>query len=146
MSFRPLRPWVAALALCISSNCGADTPPERGAEAPPAASNHDTATSSDRVAGWNGDLDVFLAELKRQHYVYQNKPLPAELTAGADRLRREIPHYSDARMLAELQRLATWAGDGHTYVLPFGAERVPSRWLPLRFYLFSDGLFVIDAT
>ena len=48
-------------------------------------------------------------------------------------------------MLAEFEYLASFAGDGHTYMLPFGARRVAAHMLPLRLYQFSDGLYVVDA-
>ena len=38
--------------------------------------------------------------------------------------RSNIPNYSDERMLFEMQRLAAYIGDGHTYVLPLGAAHV----------------------
>jgi hypothetical protein len=86
-----------------------------------------------------------MRELHAQHYVLRHGPLPDSLLAAGERFRARIPDWSDDRALAELMRLAAMAGDGHTYVLPWGATRFTSRVLPLRFYQFSDGLFVIDA-
>jgi len=103
------------------------------------------ADDTDRVAGWRSDLDTLLAEIRGQHYVYRSRPLPPELLDGAEKLRARIPELSDERVLVEMQRLMVLLGDGHSFVPPFGAERVDSRRLPLRFYRFSDGLFVIDA-
>jgi len=99
----------------------------------------------DRVTGWRSDLSFWLDQLRQQHYVYKSKPLPPALLKAADELSKNIPRYSDDRVLFEMQRLAAYVGDGHTYVLPLGANRVPGSVLPLRFYLFSDGLFVVDA-
>jgi hypothetical protein len=104
-----------------------------------------TPSDSARIAGWRGDLEVWLRELQAQHYVLRRRPLPDSLVAAAGQFRAHIPDWSDDRALAELMRLAAMAGDGHTYVLPWGAARFTSRVLPLRFYEFSDGLFVIDA-
>ena len=101
--------------------------------------------ATDRVAGWRSDLSFWLEQVRKQHYVYKSKPLPPALIKAAEELSRNIPRYSDDRVLFELQHLAAYVGDGHTYVLPLGANRVPGSVLPLRFYLFSDGLFVIDA-
>ena len=124
-----LRALCCSIILCLSST---------SMRAQPAA-------TIDRVEGWRGDLKFWLNELTKQHYVYKTKPLPAALLRGADELSRNIPKYSDDRVLFEFQRLATLIGDGHTYVLPLGAERVPGSMIPIRFYLFSDGLFVINA-
>ncbi len=105
----------------------------------------ETGADADRVVGWRSDLDTLLAEIRGQHYVYRSRPLPAGLLSDAERLRARVPELNDERVLVELQRLMVHLGDGHSFVLPFGADRVESRMLPIRFYLFSDGLFVIDA-
>lgn len=118
-------PIAALLALLVLQ----DSPP------PPPA---------DRIAGWTHDLDAWLAALEREHYLFRTGGLPDELYAGADELRAALEHLSDERVLTEFQRLATLARDGHTYVLPF-APRVVTTGLPLRFYAFADGWFVIDA-
>ena len=103
-------------------------------------------SDSERVAGWRSDIQYYLEQLKRQHYVYRSRPLPAGLIRAADRLSRNVPQYSDERILAEFEHLASFAGDGHTYLLPFGSRRVTAHALPLRFFLFNDGMFVIDAS
>ncbi len=109
------------------------------------AQGAETGAEADRVVGWRTDLDSLLEEVRGQHYIYRSRPLPAGLVSDAERLRARIPELNDERVLVELQRLMVHLGDGHSFVLPFGAERVESRILPIRFYLFSDGLFVIDA-
>ncbi|MGH9837353.1 MAG: hypothetical protein ACREEM_01040 [Blastocatellia bacterium] len=106
---------------------------------------YQTSAPQERVAGWQSDIDFLLSEMRRQHYVYRSQPLPEKLERGAAELKQAVPRFGDERMLAELQRLMTFLGDGHCYLLPVGARRVNSTWLPLRFYLFSDGLYVIDA-
>src|SRR5687768_1360623 len=113
--------------------------PEPGA--PGAASVPD-----DRVNGWRHDIAFWLEQVRKQHYIYKSKPLPASLVRAAADLSRNVPKFSDERVLFEMQRLAAHIGDGHTYVLPLGAKRVIGSVIPLRFYLFSDGLFVIDAS
>ena len=112
-------------------------PPQRGL----AQTSVDTA----RVAGWRSDIAYYLDQVKSRHYVYRNRPLPPGLIEAAARVSRNVPIYSDQRMLAEFEYLASFAGDGHTYMLPFGARRVPATMLPFRMYQFTDGLYVIDA-
>jgi phosphoglycolate phosphatase-like HAD superfamily hydrolase len=99
----------------------------------------------DRVAGWRSDISFWLDQVRKQHYVYKSKPLPAGLIKAADQLSRDVPRYSDERMLFEMTRLSAYVGDGHTYVLPLAADRFMGSVIPIRFYLFSDGMFVIDA-
>ncbi|MEP6551501.1 MAG: hypothetical protein ABJB95_09970, partial [Gemmatimonadales bacterium] len=73
---------------------------------------------SARAAGWRSDIRYYLDQMKRQHYVYKSRPLPAGLILAANRLSQNVPRYGDERILAEFEHLASFAGDGHTYMLP----------------------------
>jgi tetratricopeptide (TPR) repeat protein len=96
--------------------------------------------SFSREQGWNYDLDFFVAEIRRMHYAYRAHPLPAGFDEDVRQLRRRIPQISDAAMRPEIQRLLARLGDGHTRL-----QGGPLREIPLAFYKFSDGMFVIDA-
>lgn len=100
---------------------------------------------SQRVENWKEDMDYWMAQVKEQHYVYKSNPLPEGFNEKFESLKSSLNTFSDQRILAELLGLSAMLGDGHTYVLPWTAEGVQTTALPLRFYLFSDGLFVIDA-
>jgi tetratricopeptide (TPR) repeat protein len=93
-----------------------------------------------REEGWNYDLDFFLAEIRRMHYVYRTNPLPPQFAEDVRLLRQRIPRLSDAEMGPEIQRLLVRLGDGHT-----GLSSPPARQIPFVFYDFSDGMFTIDA-
>ncbi|HEY2727414.1 MAG TPA: hypothetical protein VGI61_09600 [Parafilimonas sp.] len=97
-----------------------------------------------RISGWSSDIDTMLALIQREHYVYRSKPLPPELLTQASDLKTKISEFSDERMLLELQRLMFYMHDGHSYILPV-ARNVASMYMPLQFYIFNDGTFVIDA-
>lgn len=98
-----------------------------------------------RTRNWSADMDFWKEEVKKQHYVYRSTPLPNGFDAQFNKVKSNIESYSDQRMLIELLGLSAMLGDGHTYVLPWGAEGIETKTLPFRFYLFPDGLFVIDA-
>lgn len=101
-------------------------------------------TQQERISGWSSDIDTMLSLMKSQHYVYRSRPLPHQLLTDAKNLKSKISLYSDERMLCELERLMFYMHDGHSYILPV-ARNVHSFYLPLQFYIFSDGVFVIDA-
>lgn len=101
--------------------------------------------TDERAKGWSSDLEAYIAAVKRDHYVYRSKELPRAFQKLAAELRENITAWSDQRILLEFEHLAAQLGDGHTYILPWAAQRVSSKVLPFRFYLFSDGLFIIDA-
>ena len=76
-------------------------PPQRGL----AQTSVDTA----RVAGWRSDIAYYLDQVKSRHYVYRNRPLLPGLIEAAARVSRNVPIYSDQRMLAEFEYLASFA-------------------------------------
>jgi hypothetical protein len=98
-----------------------------------------------RVAGWLADVDYLRKQIQSRHYTYKSQPLSAAFEAREKRIRESIGDYSDERMLAELAGLTKELGDGHSCVYPIGAKRVEAHCLPLEFYQFSDGLFVVGA-
>lgn len=104
-----------------------------------------TSYESDRKKGWQTDIDTLLSLMKRQHVVYKTKPLPAELLTKAAALKESVIQFSDERMVFELEKLMFYMHDGHSYVLPFAAKIGPSYYMPLEFYIFSDGVFIINA-
>lgn len=103
------------------------------------------ATDAARSRGWRSDLDVLVREVRRQHYLYRATPLPMGFVSGIERLKASVERFDDERLLAEAGRLMVMLGDGHTYLLPAMATRVPGRWLPLQCYAFPDGVYVVSA-
>ena len=101
-------------------------------------------TTTEREKGWRDDIDYLLAMVKKFHYVYSREPLPQQMIDLTNKIKSSISEYSDERMLIELERIMFYLGDGHSYILPVGSK-IKAHCVPLKFYQFSDGLFVIDA-
>ena len=99
----------------------------------------------ERIKGWQSDIDILLKLMRQQHIVYRSTPLPPELLARAEKLKESVSEFSDEGMLNELEKLMYYMHDGHSYVLPIATKGPAAHCLPLHFYLFSDGAFLIDA-
>jgi len=104
-----------------------------------------TSNEPGRNKGWQTDIDTLLSLMKRQHYVYKSKPLPAELLTKAAKVKESVTQFSDERMVFELEKLMYYMHDGHSYVLPFAPKIGPSYYMLLQFYLFSDGVYIINS-
>jgi len=102
----------------------------------------DTSTFS-RDQGWRYDLQLLVRELKRIHYDLSKKPAPAGFDALARNLHDTIPVLSDTQVEASFMKLAALAGDAHTTFAFFLRNR--HQAVPVQFYLFAEGLFVIAA-
>lgn len=103
-------------------------------------------TGLSRDAGWRADVALLVREVKRLGYAPFRVVPEAEFDAAVRALHDAIPRFSDARIVAELMTLLRLAGDGHTR-LERGFDVVPAmrQTLPLQFYLFAEGLFVVAA-
>lgn len=101
-----------------------------------------------RDEGWRRDLEFLISEARRMHADPGRPAFSSAFDSMATALHEQIPRLSDDAILQGLKRLLVLLGDGHTSV--FGPEPesmlvFESRVLPLRFYHFDDGLYVIDG-
>lgn len=97
-----------------------------------------------RDEGWRYDLAFFTAEAERMHYNPWRRTTREDFHAAVAQLHERIPDLSDDQIVVELQKLACMLGDGHSGVA-LDTKLTPVTPLPVAFYLFKDGLFVIDA-
>jgi hypothetical protein len=104
----------------------------------------DTSKMS-RVDGWRYDLKLLVRELKRIHYNLSKKAPPPGFDERVQRLNDEIPKLTDHQIEVALMGLVRMAGDGHTEVNPRYLLRQHRRAIPVEFYLFEDGLFIVSA-
>jgi hypothetical protein len=98
-----------------------------------------------REEGWRYDLDYLLAEIQRLNATYSHQPLPEPVRQAADRLRERIATLSDVEIALEMQRLLALLVCSHNTLLPVPGSRVSFTYLPVTYYIFSDGLYLIDA-
>jgi hypothetical protein len=105
----------------------------------------DTAALT-RDEGWRADLAFWAREVKRRAYApFRELPEP-EFDAAVARLAEDVPGLSDFQILAGMMRLLRPLGDGHAFVLPAQDHQDAQMALPVKFYRFTEGLFVTAAT
>ena len=103
----------------------------------------DTSKMS-REEGWRYDLQLLAREVKRKAYPTFRGAKEAEFNTAVKKLNDTIPNLTDAQVIVELSKLMRIVGDGHSGLL--GANRPEFvQTLPVQFYLFEEGLFIIAA-
>lgn len=108
-------------------------------------------SSFDRVRGWRADLDYLLGEVNRAVPEFRGRALPADTLRLAAALREEIPSLSDEQVYVRMGQVVGSLGLHHTlfgsmgFGQPNGSEKVRETYLPLRFYAFPEGIFIVDA-
>jgi tetratricopeptide (TPR) repeat protein len=98
-----------------------------------------------RVDGWRYDLQLFVRELNRIHYILSKKTHPKEFDASVQKLHDDIPKLTDHQIEVAIMKLASMAGDGHTEANPRYLLKEHRRAIPVDFYLFEEGLFIASA-
>ena len=98
-----------------------------------------------RNQGWLYDLDMLRWEVKRK--VIRSSPnqdLPA-FYASLDKLQKKIPKLSDVEITIELMKMMRYIGDGHSNIFLPVSKPEFKQALPVQFYLFKEGLYIIAA-
>jgi tetratricopeptide (TPR) repeat protein len=94
-----------------------------------------------RDRGWLSDIDYLYDEVKRVNPDYRDKPFPVELDRRYQELKRDVPKLADEEIFFGMRRMLAPLHQGHVDFWP----APNSRFLPVRFYAFPEGVFVIDA-
>jgi hypothetical protein len=102
-------------------------------------------TGWSRTKGWLYDIDLLRSEIKRVNPDYRHKPFPTEFTRRYEQLKRDVAKLSDEQIFFEMQRMLAVLKQGHLVLWADETAKVPNRYLPLRFYAFPEGIFIIDA-
>ncbi len=99
-----------------------------------------------RIEGWRYDLWLLARELQRLHYDPYRQVSKPVFEAYVNKLHNDISKLSDHQIEVGLMKLARLAGDGHTGIAPLYAMQASRKAVPVQFYLFTEGLFIIAAS
>lgn len=104
-------------------------------------------SGTSRTEGWGADLDYLLALVRRVNPEYGAPP--DRLVNAAERLRGRLGELTDVQIAVEMQRLLAMLGQSHNDLMfpfvPGAGGRITFTNLPLTFYQFPEGLYIIDA-
>jgi hypothetical protein len=113
------------------------------AQAAPAAAAVEPAQLS--AEQWREDLAFMAAEMKRRHANLYHSVSRERVDAAVADLDARIPRLQRNEIIVGMMRIAAMVGDGHTRVDPRKDAKFGFPSLPLKLYLFDDGLFVRAA-
>jgi hypothetical protein len=98
-----------------------------------------------RDEGWRYDLALLAREAKRKGFRVPRDITPADFDVRVRALHDAIPRLTDGQVVLELTRLVVALGDGHSAVLGSMENPLFLSTLPMQFYWFDEGLFVVSA-
>jgi tetratricopeptide (TPR) repeat protein len=104
------------------------------------------SVSQAEAKAWQDDLRYLAAEAPKWHKNLFHTITPAQFQDAVNRLHERIPALARHEIIVEMARIVAMIGDGHTNIAPTRDPKIGFRALPLKFYLFKDGLFVRAAS
>ncbi|HEY7034911.1 MAG TPA: hypothetical protein VH482_26460 [Thermomicrobiales bacterium] len=102
----------------------------------------DTANLS-RDEGWRGDLRFLAREAKRRAYAPFREVPEERFDAAVADIHDAIPNLTDGQILVRMAKLLRLLGDAHAYVAAPEDHPGLRRAIPVRFFRFEEGLFVV---
>jgi hypothetical protein len=103
------------------------------------------ASKMSRAEGWRRDLHLLAREIERRHYDPFRATSRQQFEASVQALDKAIPTLSDNQLATRFMKILAMVNDGHSLII--GASGLPEfrKSVPLRFYLFEEGLFIIST-
>lgn len=94
---------------------------------------------------WREDLRYMAEEMPKYHYNLFHTLRREEFEGAVRRLHERIPQLARHQIIIEMARIVAMVGDGHTNISPTRDPKIGFRSLPVKLYLFKDGLFIRAA-
>ncbi len=99
-----------------------------------------------RDEGWRYDLHYLAGEIKRLHVHPFHATSTKAFEQKVSNLDRSIPELSDQQIVFAFMQVLGMLGNGHNLLIPAYGEKGSFNQLPMQFYWFADGLFVVGAS
>lgn len=95
-----------------------------------------------RDQAWREELKTFVTQLRRLHPKPFAHVAEARFDSAVTALHSRIPQLTDPEVAVELMRIDAMIQDGHTLVVPVSTAMGFGRVVPVRTYVFEDGLWI----
>src|ERR1044072_5331873 len=104
-----------------------------------------TVVSQAEAEKWREDLRHMAREMEARHKNLFHTLTREQFEGAVRRLNERIPTLARHQIIVELARIVASVGDGHTNLAPTRDPKVGFRTLPVKLYLFRDGMFIRAA-
>jgi hypothetical protein len=104
-----------------------------------------SAVDKAQVEKWRADLRYMAEEMPKVHQNLFHTMTREQFERAVRRLDERIPQLARHQIIVEMARIVAMVGDGHTNIAPTRDPKIGFRSLPIKLYLFADGLYVRAA-
>ncbi|MGH1387806.1 tetratricopeptide repeat protein [Kordia sp.] len=98
-----------------------------------------------REEAWIKDVSYLEKRITELHYSPYHLVSKIELAKAFQKLKTNIATLSDKQIVVALLKVVGSLGNGHNLIIPTSPTKGALKKLPVQFYQFNDGLFIVDA-
>lgn len=105
----------------------------------------DTDENISREIAWEKDLRYLEKRIKELQHPNKKALIKTDFSKSIQDIISNTSTLSDEQIVVEVMKVVGSLGSGHNLVLPTTPKIGALKKLPVQFYQFSDGLFIVDA-
>ena len=98
-----------------------------------------------REEAWSRDLTYLEKRINELLYVPNHAISKTDLSKEILNIKTNIASLSDEQIVFKIMKLFGALGSGHNIIIPTSPNKGALKKLPIQFYQFNDGLFIVDA-
>lgn len=98
-----------------------------------------------REKAWRCDIDYLAKRVIELHYSPYHHTSKANFDQLILELKLNIDTISDEQIVVELMKIFGSLGNGHNLIIPTSPQKGALKRLPVQFYQFNDGLFIVGT-
>lgn len=106
---------------------------------------NDTQKDITREEAWSRDITYLEKRINELRYSPNRAISKTDLSKEILDIKTTIASLSDEQIIFKIIRLFGALGSGHNFILPTSPNKGALKKLPVQFYQFNDGLFIVDA-
>ena len=105
----------------------------------------DTDENISREIAWEKDLIYLEKRIKELLHPNNKALIKTDFSKSIQNLIAKITTLPDEQIVVEVMKVIGSLGSGHNLIIPTSPKLGALKKLPVQFYQFSDGLFIVDA-
>ena len=106
---------------------------------------NDTQKDITREEAWSRDITYLEKRINELRYSPNQAISKTDLSKEILDIKTTIASLSDEQIIFKIIKLFGALGSGHNFILPTSPNKGALKKLPVQFYQFNDGLFIVDA-
>lgn len=106
---------------------------------------NDNLENITRDEAWVRDIAYLEERINELHYSPKHAISKADFSKNILNIKTNITSLSDEQIIVELMKIVGSLGNGHNLIIPTSSKKGALKKLPVQFYQFNEGLFIVDA-